>query len=183
MSDTNCPKCGRDIYKEYEDYHFAGVSKYIRVENYHSFFDGEYSGHEWDVKCICPRCKKRFWFSDSDIQKGTGMTREERLDCLCRLRSGLVWFDIPPKERLMLEEALSDEIKALEQDTVPFDFELYQAGLMCLPKDIIEVLDKIRAEIIDTGAYEQEVNGKTEFLKGINYCLGVIDKYKAEGEG
>lgn len=24
-------------------------------------------GHEWDVKCICPKCKKRFWFSDSDI--------------------------------------------------------------------------------------------------------------------
>ena len=44
------------------------------------------------------------------------------------------------------------------------------------------VLDKIRDEIIDTGAYEQEVNGKTKFLKGINYCLCVIDKYKAESE-
>lgn len=44
------------------------------------------------------------------------------------------------------------------------------------------ILDKTRAEIMDTGAYEQEVNGKTEFLKGINYCLGVIDKYKAETE-
>ena len=45
------------------------------------------------------------------------------------------------------------------------------------------ILDKVRAEIMDTGAYEQEVNGNTEFLKGINYCLGVIDKYKAESEG
>ena len=44
------------------------------------------------------------------------------------------------------------------------------------------IIDKIRAEIIDTGAYEQEVNGKTKFLKGINYCLGVIDKYKVKGE-
>ena len=65
----------------------------------------------------------------------------------------------------------------------------------CLPADcyreaeeIIEalkqepVLDKVIDEIMDTGAYEQEVNGKTEFLKGINYCLGVIDKYKAESE-
>lgn len=43
-----------------------------------------------------------------------------------------------------------------------------------------DVLDKIRAEIMDTGAYEQEVNGKTEFLEGINYCLSIIDKYKAE---
>ena len=44
------------------------------------------------------------------------------------------------------------------------------------------ILDKVIAEIMDTGAYEQEVNGNTEFLKGINYCLGVIDKYKAESE-
>ena len=44
------------------------------------------------------------------------------------------------------------------------------------------ILDKIRAEITDTGAYEQEVNGRTEFLKGINYCLDIIDKYKLESE-
>lgn len=44
------------------------------------------------------------------------------------------------------------------------------------------ILDKIRAEIMNTGAYEQEVNGKTEFLKGINYCLSVIDKYRTESE-
>lgn len=44
------------------------------------------------------------------------------------------------------------------------------------------ILDKLRDEIMDTGAYEQEVNGNTEFLKGINYCIGVIDKYKAEME-
>lgn len=41
-----------------------------------------------------------------------------------------------------------------------------------------DIIDKIRAEIEDTGAYEQEVNGKTEFLKGITYCLNIIDKYK-----
>lgn len=33
------------------------------------------------------------------------------------------------------------------QDTVPFDFELYQAGLMDMPEEMIKVLDKIRAEI------------------------------------
>ena len=47
---------------------------------------------------------------------------------------------------------------------------------------IIKELEKIKDEIEDTGAYEQEVNGKTEFLKGINYCLNIIDKYKAESE-
>ncbi len=44
------------------------------------------------------------------------MTREERLDWLCRLRSGLVWFDVPPKERPMFEDALSEEIKALSAE-------------------------------------------------------------------
>jgi len=43
-----------------------------------------------------------------------------------------------------------------------------------------DILGKIRAEIENTGAYEQEISGKTEYLKGINYCLGVIDKYKPE---
>ena len=51
-----------------------------------------------------------------------------------------------------------------------------------MPKEMIKVLGNIRAEIMDTGAYEQEVNGKTEFLKGIDYCLSVIDKYKVDRE-
>ena len=57
--------------------------------------------------------------------------------------------------------AIKEAIKALEQESI---------------------IDKLRDEIMDTGAYEQEVYGNTEFLKGINYCLGVIDKYKAERE-
>ena len=57
--------------------------------------------------------------------------------------------------------AIKEAIKTLEQESI---------------------IDKLRDEIMDTGAYEQEVNGNTEFLKGINYCLGVIDKYKTEME-
>lgn len=44
----------------------------------------------------------------------------------------------------------------------------------------LSALDQIRAEIMDTGAYEHETKGLTEFLKGINYCLNIIDKYNAE---
>jgi len=44
------------------------------------------------------------------------------------------------------------------------------------------ILDKIKAEIEHTGAYEQQVRGKTEYLKSINYCLGVIDKYRSGSE-
>lgn len=47
-------------------------------------------------------------------------------------------------------------------------------------KLVEDVLDKIVTEIEDTGAYEQEVNGKTEFLEGVTYCLNIINKYKAE---
>ena len=42
------------------------------------------------------------------------MTNDERLDWLCRLRSGLVWFDVPPKERPMFNEALSETIQLLK---------------------------------------------------------------------
>ena len=49
-------------------------------------------------------------------------------------------------------------------------------------EDKMKVLKKIRDEIIDTGAYEQETKGRTEFLKGINYCLSVIDEYMTESE-
>ena len=67
MDDMICPKCGRDIYPEYEERLSCGKSKYVKIENYHSFFDGEYSGHSWDVECTCPECKEMFEFSDSDI--------------------------------------------------------------------------------------------------------------------
>ena len=40
------------------------------------------------------------------------------------------------------------------------------------------ILNKIREEIMDTGAYEQEVHGQTEFLRGIDYCLKTIDEYR-----
>ena len=63
----------------------------------------------------------------------------------------------------------------------------YQQGYDDAKRDFrkqskIDILDKIIAEIEDTGAYEQEVNGKTEFAKGITFCLSIIDKYKAERE-
>ena len=87
------------------------------------------------------------------------MTREEAIDVIkseCYVFNPLD-FDRSTK----INTALDMAIKALEQESI---------------------IDKLRDEIMDTGAYEQEVNGNTEFLKGINYCLGVIDKYKAEME-
>ena len=81
------------------------------------------------------------------------MTREEAINQLVDAKDGY--------KEYITDETLDMAIQALEQESI---------------------LDKIRSEIMDTGAYEQEVNGKTEFLKGINYCLIVIDKYNAESE-
>ena len=81
------------------------------------------------------------------------MTREEAIGVIksdCYVFNPLD-FDRSTK----INTALDMAIKALEQESI---------------------IDKLRDEIMDTGAYEQEVNGNTEFLKGINYCLGVIDK-------
>ena len=45
------------------------------------------------------------------------------------------------------------------------------------------IINQIKTEIEDTGAYEQEVHGKTEFLEGINYCLSIINKCETEMKG
>lgn len=50
-------------------------------------------------------------------------------------------------------------------------------------QNVIEEFKKIKDEIENTGAYEQEVHGKTEFLKGITYCLSIIDKHIKELKG
>lgn len=87
------------------------------------------------------------------------MTREEAIDVI---KSECYVFNPLDFDRsTRINTALDMAIKALDQESI---------------------LDKIIAEIMDTGAYEQEVNGNTEFLKGINYCLGLIDKYKGEME-
>ena len=91
---------------------------------------------------------------------GRRMTREEAREII---KSECYIFNPLNLDRsTMVNTALDMAIIALEQEPI---------------------LDKLIDEIMDTGAYEQEVNGNTEFLKGINYCLGVINKYKAESEG
>lgn len=81
------------------------------------------------------------------------------------------------------------EIKRVWLDTIAEedDIELRHETKLVSPKtsDASSIplqnnLDKIEAEIKDTGAYEQEVNGTTQFLEGINYCLNVINKYKKD---
>jgi hypothetical protein len=78
------------------------------------------------------------------------------------------------------EEALS-KVKGYITDYLPSDnYEEVEEIIKALEQE--PILDKIRIEIMHTGAYEYEVNGKTEFLKGIDYCLDVIDKYMARSE-
>ena len=80
------------------------------------------------------------------------------------------------------EEAIKlvKEVAGMSLDWDDAHYEALQVAIKALEQE--SIIDKLRDEIMDTGAYEQEVNGNTEFLKGINYCLGVIDKYKAEME-
>ena len=47
---------------------------------------------------------------------GEVMTREERLDWLCRLRGQLVYFDMPDHWRANFTHALSEEINDLQQE-------------------------------------------------------------------
>ena len=63
----NCPNCGYDLFDKYEAVCEGRNSKFIKITNCHSFFDGEYSGFEWDIECTCPKCKTEWIESDSNI--------------------------------------------------------------------------------------------------------------------
>ena len=88
-----------------------------------------------------------------------GMTKEKAIEIL---------------QRLWLLEC--EHIDSFEDE----EYKAFKIAIEALKRE--NTLEKIRAEIEDTGAYEQEVHGKTEFVEGINYCLGVFDKYKISNE-
>lgn len=72
------------------------------------------------------------------------------------------------------EEMFDMAIEALEQETAPFDFELYQAGLMEMPKEMIKVLDAIRAEIVER---QKDYH---EYGWAYDDALEIIDEYREE---
>lgn len=78
-------------------------------------------------------------------------------------------------DSLIIAEDLTNKIDTIIKES-------YDRGREDGKSDLMDALDEIRTKIMDTGAYEQEVHGETEFLKGINYCLGVLDKYMKESE-
>lgn len=67
-----------------------------------------------------------------------------------------------------------------KQNTDKVEISVLQLNRVIKALEQEHLLDNIRDEIVDAGAYEQEVNGMTEFLKGITYCLRVIDEYREE---
>lgn len=70
------------------------------------------------------------------------MNREEAIDF------GHFWLEVnEDSKKSCTYEFFKTAIEELEKDTVPFDFDLYQAGLMDMPEEMIKVLDKIRSEI------------------------------------
>ena len=63
----------------------------------------------------CDGCRfNDFW--GSPYREEQKMTREERLDWLCRLRGQLIYFDMPDHWRTNFTHALSDEINDLQQE-------------------------------------------------------------------
>jgi len=88
-----------------------------------------------------------------------GLLRKEDLDRIVIIPKGqenkvIKMREATPEERASIAKYINNISKLtgvnfenLEQDTVLFDFELYQAGLMDMPNGMIEILDHIRAEI------------------------------------
>ena len=63
----NCPKCNYDIFSTYYEVIETGKkSKYCKIVDVQSGFNGECNETTWYVECICPKCKTKFGFSDSN---------------------------------------------------------------------------------------------------------------------
>ena len=109
------------------------------------------------------------------------MTTDRALDILAMSEQARWREGIEPEDVSKAVETIREANKELEQDIVPFDLELYEAGLMSMPKEMIKVIDKIRAEI-----ERLHYHPKLDFIKNdkvVEMALEIIDKYKAESEG
>ena len=64
----NCPKCNYDMYYIYEKVLDTGKdSRYCNIINCHTMSSPEViGGMDWDIKCICPKCKTKWITSDCD---------------------------------------------------------------------------------------------------------------------
>ena len=66
--EMNCPKCHYDMFEIYDKVCNGSKSKYCKITNIHSSSCGDFYGTDWDVECICPKCKTKFTFSDEDYE-------------------------------------------------------------------------------------------------------------------
>ena len=63
---VNCPKCNYDMFKIYDRVCKGDKSKYCKITNIHNSGCGGSYGTDWNVECICPKCKTKFAFSDGN---------------------------------------------------------------------------------------------------------------------
>lgn len=63
----NCPKCNYDMFKIYSKAISTGQnSEYCQIKNIRSSRTCDCDGTDWEVVCVCPRCKTEFSFIDGD---------------------------------------------------------------------------------------------------------------------
>jgi len=61
-----CPYCGFEI-DDYNADEIKSMGGDYKTEDYHSFYDGCYSGHSWTEKITCPICHTKYEYDTSDI--------------------------------------------------------------------------------------------------------------------
>ena len=66
--ELNCPKCNYDMFEIYDKVCNGSKSKYCKITNIHNSSSGGFYGTDWNVECICPKCKTKFTFSDEDYE-------------------------------------------------------------------------------------------------------------------
>ena len=105
------------------------------------------------------------------------MTITERIN---KLRHYIVWLGCKVSGSACIGDECSTQYGAGTMGEV---IENLEAISKILEQKVSQenALNAIKEELTDTGAFEQEVHGQTDFLKGINYCLTVINKHSSKG--
>lgn len=93
------------------------------------------------------------------------------------LRKGMPTFDSTDEECERYTEAYKMAIKALEQEPCNVNNMVHISERIKIANNAsIYTLEKIKDKMMDDGAYFQEVEGHTDFVKGISHCIDIVEK-------
>ena len=90
-------------------------------------------------------------------------------------------IDIPEED--YRECKFRKDLLSLGEEPTDLTFNMRMETLIANGTPLSEEIEKIKDKMMDDGAYFQEVEGHTDFVKGISHCIDIAEKELAELKG